>query len=304
MGILLTPASRVLVHNAVSPYARGMVEGMRGMGTNVVGGIAVGRAGLMHEGVPLFDTVAEAVATTDADTCILYTPAAGVADAVIENVDAGIKLLVIAAEYVAVHDAMRALAYARSRGVWVIGPNTVGIAVPGVGMLSGLSSNFGTPGPIGVMSRSGTVSLAVMHLLTRAGLGQSAVVNIGGDAVIGRNPAEYALLFDDDPATKVIVSVSELGGTKEYQLAETIPKLSKPLVAMVLGRYSPEQRRMGHAGAFASNEDETAEAKRKALRAAGAHIADNPFHLVELVRGILQRRGASASQRQAARAKP
>lgn len=287
MGILLTASSRVLVHNATSSYAKGMLAGMRSMGTNVVSGVAVGRAGQVHEDTPLFDTVREAVAATQADTSVIYVPAAGVLDAVFENIDAGIKLLMVAAEDVPVHDAMRAAAYARAHDAWIIGPNTVGIAVPGIGMLSALSTSFGMKGPVGVMSRSGTLSLAVMHELTRHGLGQSAVVNVGGDMVIGRNLDEYARLFDADADTEVIVSVSELGGTKEYQLARIIPTLSKPLVAMVVGRFSPAQRQMGHAGAFAAGAGETAEAKRDALRQAGALIADDPFHLSELVAGLL-----------------
>jgi succinyl-CoA synthetase alpha subunit len=131
-----------------------------------------------------------------------------------------------------------------------------------------------------------------MHQLTQAGLGQSTVVNIGGDMVIGRNPHEYAELFDADPATEVIVSVSELGGAKEYRLAESIGRLTKPLVCLVIGRHSPAKRRMGHAGAFASVGSETAEAKREALRRAGAHVADNLFDLPDIVAGILGSRGA------------
>lgn len=271
-----------------------MIEGMRGQGTNVVAGVSVGRGGMTHEGVPLFDSVAEAVDSTAADTAVIYVPASGVADAIVENVDAGIRLMMVAAEYVPVHDAMRALAYARSKGAWVIGPNSVGIAVPGIGNLSALSTTFGMPGPIGVMSRSGTLSLAVMHQLTQAGLGQSTVVNIGGDMVIGRNPHEYAELFEADVATKVIVSVSEIGGAKEYKLAEMMGRLTKPLVCLVVGRHSPARRRMGHAGALASVGSETAEAKREALKRAGAHVADNLFDLPEVVARLLGSHEAAA----------
>lgn len=287
MGILLTTASAVVVHNPLSPYARGMLAGMRSEGTRVVAGVMPGHGGGQHEDTPLFDTMAEAVARTGANTAVLYVPAAGVEDAIVETVDAGIKLLMVAAEYVPVHDAMKALAYARAHDAWVIGPNSVGMIAPGLGMLSGLGSGFALPGPVGVISRSGTMALTTMRVLTSSGLGQSSVVSIGGDTVIGRNPVEYARLFNEDPATRVIVMVGEMGGKKEYQLIEALPAISKPVVALILGRFSPAQRRMGHAGALVNERAESAQSKREALQAAGVHVADDPYHLAELVRGLL-----------------
>lgn len=294
MAILIDHSTRVLVHNATSPYAEGMIDGMRDCGTKVVAGVAVGQAGQVHENTPLFDTVAEAVAATGANTSVLYVPPLGVADAVIENVDAGIKLIVVVAEYVPVQDAVRSLAYARARGVWVIGPNCVGMCAPGIGMLSAVPSQMTLPGPVGVLSRSGTMTLAMVRLLTMNGLGQSSIISIGGDGIIGRNPVEYVRLFDADPATRVIVMVCELGGTREYDVVEAIPQLSKPLVVLVLGRHAPAERRMGHAGALANSEGETAEAKRRAFREAGAHVADSTYQVTEMVGRLLRSESVTA----------
>ena len=292
MGILLTPETAVVVHNPLSGYARGMVAGMRSEGTRVVAGVMPGWAGKRHEDTLLFDTMAEAVAETGANTAVIFVPAAGVVDAVAETVDAGIKLLMVAAEYVPTHDALHALAYARAHDAWVIGPNSVGMISPGLGMLSGLGSGFALAGSVGVMSRSGTMALMTMRVLTSHGLGQSSVISIGGDSVIGRNPAEYARLFDDDPATEVIVLVGEMGGKKEYQLIEMLPTLSKPVVALILGRFAPVARRVGHAGALVNQRAESAESKRGALRAAGVHVADDPYHLAAIVGGLLGRKTA------------
>ena len=289
MAILINRDTRVVVHNATSPYAEGMIDGMRDSGTQVVAGVAVGLAGKVHENTPLYDTVADAVQATGANTSVLYVPALGVADAIIENVDAGIRLIVVVAEYVPLHDATRALAYARAHDVWVIGPNCIGMLAPGIGMLSAVPSQMAIPGPVGVMSRSGTMTLATVRLLTRNGLGQSAIISMGGDVVVGRSPLEYARLFEADPATEVIVIVCELGGTREYDLIEAIPSLTKPVVALVLGRHAPSERRMGHAGALANSDLETAEAKRRAFRAAGAHVADSTYAVSEIVGRLLGR---------------
>jgi len=294
VAILIDKNTRVLVHNATSPYAEGMIAGMADAGTNVVAGVAVGKCGQVHEGIALFDTVAQAVAASAANTSVLYVPAAGVADAIVENVDAGIRLMVVVAEYVPVHDAVRALAYARARDAWVIGPNCVGLLSPGVGMLSAVPKEFAMPGPVGLISRSGTMCLAMARVLTMRGLGQSTIVNIGGDAVIGRNQLDYVRLFEADAATQVIVVLCELGGTREYDLIDAMPTLTKPVVALVLGRYAPSERRMGHAGALANNNNETAQAKRDAFRSAGVHVADSTYQVAEIVQKLLAKPGRTA----------
>jgi succinyl-CoA synthetase alpha subunit len=283
MAILLEAGAPVLVQHAASTYARGMVAAMRAGGTNVVAGVATGRGGERHEDTPWFDSVEQAVAATGAVASVCFAPPPWVHDAILEAADAGIRLLMVAAEYVPVHDAIPALAYARSRTCWVIGPNCIGLLSPGIGVLGGLSPALGTPGPVGMISRSGTLSLVLTHALTRAGLGQSTVVSIGGDAVIGRNPDEYVRMFDADPATRVIVLVGEIGGRKEYVVADLLAELHKPLIALIIGRHLPVGQRFGHAGALVSSLAEAAEEKRAALRRAGAVIADSPAHLVQLV---------------------
>lgn len=287
MGILIDKNTAIAVYNPLSPYAPGMVAGMRAQGSRVVAGVMPGLAGQVHEDTPLYDSLAVAMERAQANTVVIYAPAAGVEDVVFEAVDAGFKLLMVAAEYVPTHDAMRAAAYARAHDAWLIGPNSLGMISPGVGMLSALGSGEALAGSVGVLSRSGTMAGMVMRVLTRAGLGQSSVVSIGGDAVIGRTPAEYARLFEADPDTRVIVMVGEMGGKKEHQLIEVLPELSKPVVALINGRFAPAARRMGHAGALVNQHSESAEFKRSALRAVGVHVADNPYHLAELVAGLL-----------------
>ena len=287
MGILLTPETAIAVYNPLSAYAPGMIEGMRAQGSRVVAGVMPGLAGKVHEDTPLFDSMADALQKAGANAAVIYAPAPGVEDAVVEAVDAGFKLLMVAAEYVPTHDAMRAVAYARAQGAWVMGPNSLGMISPGIGMLSGLGSGAALAGPVGVMSRSGTMAGMVMRVLTQAGLGQSSVVSMGGDAIIGRNPAEYARLFEADPATKVIVLIGEMGGKKEHQLIEVLPALTKPVVALINGRFAPAARRMGHAGALVNQRSESAEFKRGALRAAGVSVADDPYHLARLVAALV-----------------
>jgi len=297
MGILLTPETAVAVFNPLSSYSPGMITGMRSQGTRVVAGVAPGLAGGVHEDTPLFNTMRDAVEQTGANTAVIYAPAPGVLDAVVESVDAGIRLLMVAAEYVPTHDALRALAYARAHDAWIIGPNSLGMLSPGVGMLSGLGSGVELPGPVGVMSRSGTMSGVIIRIFTQAGLGQSSVVSMGGDALIGRNPIEYARLFEADPDTGVIVLVGELGGKKEYQLIEQLGDIKKPVVALINGRHAPAARRMGHAGALVNQASESAENKRAALKAAGVHVADDPFHLTHVIKQILDSRGIAPNSR-------
>lgn len=287
MGVLLSAGMPVLVHNMTGAYAVRQIEGMRETGTNIVAGVHPGRGGSEQDGLPIFNTAGEAVAATGAQASVIYTPAPGVADAIIDHADAGIRLMVVAAEYVPVHDAMRCLGHARAKGAWVVGPNCVGMICPGIGMLGSMPAAFTMPGPVGLFSRSGTLSFTVSEILTRRGIGQTAALSIGGDAVIGRNAVEYLELFAEDPQTRAIAYCGEIGGTQEYAMAERLPALGRPLVALIVGRHAPPGRRMGHAGALVSHGSETAEAKRAALAAAGALIADDPYHMAELLLSVL-----------------
>jgi len=287
MAILLDETARVLIQGATGGYGFNQMMAMRRAGTNVVGLVSAGRGGQTFEGLPVFDTLVEAAAATGANAAAHYLPAAGVRDALIEAADAGLRLAVVGAEFVPVHDALYALAYARAHGLWVVGPNCVGLTSPGRAALGSIPPDYTMPGPVGLMGRSGTLSLTTARLLTRAGIGQTTCVSMGGDVVIGRNPVEYLQAFMADADTQVIAALGEIGGGKEYEMLDAIAARTKPVVCLIVGRHAPPQTRMGHAGAFIGDARSTAVAKRAALQEAGALIADSPFHLVEIVRDQL-----------------
>eukprot|EP00873_Tetraselmis_striata_P030047 jgi/Tetstr1/450311/TSEL_037347.t1 len=264
-----------------------MIDQMREAGTIIVGGVAAGSGGSSYLDLPVFDTVVEAVSHTGADTSVIYTPAFGVADAIVEAAEGGIKLAAATAEHAPVHDVMPALAFARAKGMWVIGPNALGLLNPGQGMLCGLPPAFGLPGRVGVISRSGTLSIAMLRALTANGVGQSSAISIGGDSIVGRRPVEYAKLFDADPDTDAIVVVGEIGGGKEAELADAMAHISKPVFAMIVGRSAPEGRTLGHAGALARNASETAASKIERLTVAGATVCASPLATASAVKQAL-----------------
>ena len=273
--------------NATGRYGRVQVDYMRSRGTNLVALVALGRGGEMVDGLPVYDAVEEAAAEAGANAAVVFTPPAGVADAVIECADAGMRFAVVAAEFVPTHDTMRAAFHARQRGLWLIGPNTAGMATPGVGLLGGIPPEFCKPGKVGVIGRSGTLSINVVRLMTQGGVGQSTIVHMGGDVICGRNPHEWLNLFQEDPATDAIVSLGEIGGGKEYELAKQIAKSPKPVVVLIVGRNAPAGKRMGHAGALVEGERGTAAAKLAALREAGAIIATSPADVVVKLKEVM-----------------
>lgn len=287
MAVLLTPESRVVIQNVHSAYARNMIGQMREAGTNLVAGVAPGAGGGAHLGLPVFDTVEQAVERTGADVSVIYTPGHGVADAIVEAADAGVRVAVAAAEHAPAHDVATALAHARDKGAWIVGPNCLGVLSPGIGMLCGLPPAFGMPGRVGVISRSGTLSIAMLRALTAHGVGQSTAASIGGDSIIGRRPVEYARLFEADPRTDAIVVVGEIGGGKERELADALGEISKPVFAMIVGRSAPPGRTLGHAGALVRDASETADAKIEALAAAGATIRHSPLAIAAAVKQAL-----------------
>jgi len=286
MAILFRPGMRVLVHGATGAYGRAQVRAMREAGTPLVAMVSAGRGGTVLEGLPVYDVAAEAVAATGAQAAIVYVPAPGVRDALTELADAGLKLTVVAAEFVPVHDAMTGLAHARSRGMWVVGPNTLGMAVPGQALLGAIGTGYLRPGRLGVIGRSGTLTLTCTRLLSRAGCGQSTVCHVGGDLLAGRNPHEYLDLFLDDPETDAVAYLGEIGGSKEYEMLGRVAATRKKVLALIVGRHAPPGKQMGHAGALVGQARETAEAKRAALAQAGAILADNPEHLAHLAAGL------------------
>ena len=270
--------------NPTGRYAAAQVAAMREAGTNLVAGIALGRGGGRLDGLPLLDDVAELA--EPADAAVIYTPPEGVLDAVRAAAAARIPTIVVAAEYVPVHDSLRAAQAARAAGSWLIGPNTLGLCIPGEGLLGSIAPSFCTPGRVAVLCRSGTLTLTMARLLTRAGIGQRAVMHIGGDTIAGRNPHEYLAALAADERTSVILYCGEIGGDKEYALAEAIPACPKPVVTMLVGRHAPAEKRMGHAGALVGGARESAAAKLAALASAGARTARDPEGAIALLRGL------------------
>jgi len=286
MGILLDETSRVLAVAATGGYGQAQLRAMLVSGTPLVGLVAPGRDGQTIEGLPVFDSVARAVEATRADIAIIYSPPLGVRGAVAECADAALRLAVAVAEYVPTHDTLYAAAYARERGMWLIGPNTVGLARPGFGVLGSIAPAFTRPGRVGFIGRSGTLMLTTARMFTQAGIGQSALVHLGGDTIAGTHPHEMLELFMQDPDTDAVVYMGEIGGAKEYPLADAIARARKPVAALIVGRTAPTQKRMGHAGALIESKRETAAAKREALAEAGARVCDSPMQLLDVIRSL------------------
>jgi succinyl-CoA synthetase alpha subunit len=263
-------------------HARQMIE----YGTNVVAGVTPGKGGQTFEGkVPVFNTVAEAVGATGANTAVIYVPPMGAAAAVIESADAGIPLVVCITEGIPVMHMSRTMPFVRSRGVRLIGPNCPGLITPGarakIGIIPG---NICSPGRVGLVSRSGTLTYEVVNHLTRSGIGQSTCVGIGGDPIIGTNFIDCLAAFQDDPETDAIVMIGEIGGTDEQNAAAFVKeKVTKPVVGFIAGQTAPKGRRMGHAGAIISGSSGTAEEKLAAFEAAGIAIMRRPVDVVALL---------------------
>ncbi|MCC6777366.1 MAG: CoA-binding protein [Hyphomicrobiales bacterium] len=272
---------RVVVINPTGRYAKNQVAGLRAAGTPLIGGVALGRGGESMDGLALYDRVDDLPERPN--IAVIYTPAEGVREAVAECAAARIRSIIAVAEYVPVHDALQAATTARAAGCWLIGPNTLGMYVPGRGLIGSIAPSFCTPGRVSLVARSGTLTLTMARQLTVAGIGQRIVAHIGGDSVIGRNPHEYLETLAHDPATEVVLYCGEIGGDKEYALAEAARDFPKPLVTMVLGRYAPAEKKMGHAGALVGSAREGAAAKLEALAAAGCRVAKGPADAVALL---------------------
>jgi succinyl-CoA synthetase alpha subunit len=272
---------RVAVIAPTGRYARNQVAGMIEAGTPLVGGIALGRGGTKMDGLPIFDCIADC--PQQPNIALIYTPAEGVRDAVAECAQARIPTIMAVAEYVPVHDALAAATLARAAGSWLVGPNTLGIFVPGRGLLGSIAPSFCKPGRLALIIRSGTLALAMARQLTLAGIGQRIVAHVGGDTVIGRNPHEYLQALANDEATAAVLFCGEIGGDKEYAFAQAARGFAKPVFAMVVGRHAPAQKQMGHSGALIGSVREGAAAKLKALAAAGCRIVKGPEEAVAML---------------------
>jgi len=287
MSILLDKTTRVIVQGITGREGQFHTRNMKAAGTNVVGGVTPGKGGTEVEDLPVFDTVAEARAATDAQASCIFVPPAGAADAIMEAAGAGIGLIVCITEGIPVIDMTRAMLVVREHGARLIGPNCPGMCTPGQGKIGIIPYQIFTPGPVGFISRSGTLTYEVVALLTEAGLGQSTCIGIGGDPIIGSTFVDYLKLFETDPGTKAVVMCGEIGGSDEEDAAEYIKTMSKPVVAFISGRTAPPGKRMGHAGAIISGNTGTAQGKVAALQAANVPVADTIFEIPALVEKAL-----------------
>ena len=287
MSILLDNTTRVIVQGITGREGLYHTRNMQAAGTNLVGGVTPGKGGTTVEGLPVFDTVAEAKAATDAEASCIFVPPPGAADAIMEAANAGISLIICITEGIPVIDMTRAMIVVREHGARLIGPNCPGMCTPGHGKIGIIPYQIFTPGPVGFISRSGTLTYEVVALLTEAGIGQSTCIGIGGDPIIGSTFVDYLKLFEADPGTKAVVMCGEIGGSDEEDAAEFIKTMSKPVVAFVSGRTAPPGKRMGHAGAIISGNTGTAQGKVAALQAANVPVADTIFEIPDLVQKAL-----------------
>ena len=284
MAVLLTKRARVLVQGITGHQGTFHTRGMLDFGTKVVAGVTPGKGGSSVEGVPVYDSVREAVQRRRANASIVFVPAPFAKDAAVEAIQAGLKLIVVITERIPFHDCLELMPYARSRGCVVIGPNCPGIISPGHAKMGIMPNHIFGTGDVGVISRSGTLTYEIVNEITKAGFGQSTCIGIGGDPVVGTNMVEALALFQKDRATKRIVVVGEIGGTAEEETAEYVKKhVSKPVVGYVAGRTAPPGKRMGHAGAIIQGTTGTAESKMRAFADAGVPVADYPADVPRLL---------------------
>jgi succinyl-CoA synthetase alpha subunit len=283
MAILVDNETRLVVQGLTGREGRFHALRNRDYGTKVVAGVTPGKGGQDVDGVPVFDTVAAAVAETGANTSLIFVPARGAVDALYEAVDAGIRTIVHITENIPVLDMTRAYNYVRARGATLIGPNCPGVISPGKANVGIIPGEITHAGPVGLVSRSGTLTYQVMYEMAEAGVGQTTCVGIGGDPVVGSNFIDVLRLFEADPETEAAVMIGEIGGDEEEQAAAFVAEhMTKPVVAYIAGFEAPPGKRMGHAGAIISGSSGTAAAKAEALERAGVRVGRNPTEAAEL----------------------
>ncbi|OJJ22228.1 succinate--CoA ligase subunit alpha [marine bacterium AO1-C] len=281
MSVLVNKDSKIIVQGFTgsegSFHAGQMIE----YGSNVVGGVTPGKGGMTHLDRPVFNTVKEAVAATGADVSVIFVPPAFAADAIMEAADAGIGVIITITEGIPTLDMVKVKNYIQGKNVRMVGPNCPGVITPGeakVGIMPGFIHN---PGRIGIVSRSGTLTYEAVDQITKAGLGQSTCIGIGGDPVIGTTTKEAVELLMNDPETDAIIMIGEIGGSMEAEAAHWIKENGnrKPVVGFIAGQTAPKGRRMGHAGAIIGGADDTAEAKMRIMRECGLHVVESPAEI-------------------------
>ena len=277
MSVLVGKDTRLVVQGFTGSEGTFHAEQMIEYGTNVIGGVTPGKGGRKHLGLPVFNTVADAVESEGANTSVIFVPPPFAADAISEAAFAGIKVIICITEGIPVADMIKAKQIVSSHGATLIGPNCPGVITPGEAKIGIMPAMIFEPGNVGLISRSGTLTYEAVDQLTKAGLGQSTAIGIGGDPVIGTTHLDAVKLFQDDPDTEAIVLIGEIGGSAEEEAAAYIKdNVDKPVVAFIAGSTAPPGRRMGHAGAIISGGKGSAQDKKKALRDAGITVVDSP----------------------------
>ena len=291
MSVLVDKKTRVVVQGMTGREGSFHAGQMLEYGTKVVAGVTPGKGGMKHLGVPVFDTVEQAVRATGANASVVFVPPAFAADAVLEAADAGLPLVVCITEGIPTLDMVKVSAFLAARGTRLIGPNCPGIISPGQCKIGIMPGFIHQRGPVGLVSRSGTLTYEAVAQLTALGLGQSTCIGIGGDPIIGTSFTDAVRLFNDDAETKAIVLIGEIGGTAEEQAAAYIKKnVRKPVVGFIAGRTAPPGRRMGHAGAIIAGGAGTAKEKIAALRKAGVTVAESPAEIGATVAAVLKKK--------------
>ncbi len=295
MSILVGADTRLLVQGITGREGSFQTRRCIEYGTDVVAGVTPGRGGEEMDGVPVFDTVRQAVAATQANCSLIFVPAPFAADAILEAADAEIPVIICITEGVPTMDMVRVRRHLKGSGITVIGPNCPGVITPGEARVGIMPGDVFSSGKVGVISRSGTLVYEAVAQLTARGIGQSTCVGVGGDPVVGTTPVEALRLFNDDPGTAAVVFIGEIGGLAEQQAAEYIRSdTCKPVIAFIAGATAPPGRRMGHAGAIIVGAAGTAQAKVEALAAAGATIVDSPADIGAVTERVLRERHIAA----------
>jgi succinyl-CoA synthetase alpha subunit len=290
VSILIDRSTRVVVQGITGREGQFHTRAMLDYGTQVVGGVTPGKGGQEVFGVPVFDTVREAVRQTGANASVIFVPArANAADAILEAADAGLPLVVCISDGIPINDMVRTTDFLRRTSTRLIGGNCPGLITAGECKIGIIPGDIVTSGPVGIVSRSGTLTYEIVASLSEEGLGQTTCVGIGGDPVLGMRFRDVLPLFEADPATKVVVMVGEIGGSDEEEAAEYIKQMSKPVIGFISGRTAPPDKRMGHAGAIVSGGRGAAEAKVAAFAAAKVPVAESTSEIPALVRQALNR---------------
>jgi len=289
MSVLVNKNSKILIQGFTGSEGTFHATQMIEYGTTVVGGVTPGKGGQIHLHRPVFNTVSEAVTATGADVSVIFVPPAFAADAIMEAADAGIKVIVTITEGIPTADMVRVKEYLKSKDVRMIGPNCPGVITPEEAKVGIMPGFIHKKGPVGIVSRSGTLTYEAVDQITKVGLGQSTCIGIGGDPIIGTTTLEAIQLLMDDPETKGIIMIGEIGGNMEAEAAEWVRDHgSKPVVGFIAGKTAPKGRRMGHAGAIIGGKADTAAAKMEIMRACGIHVVESPADIGSTMEKLLK----------------